>query len=228
MTSRFNFFTLLASGIYWSIFNYLTVPAIGLAQSPTPAVTSSTMTANTLIVPGKSVGAITAKTTYTDLVKLFGKQRLTAKKVYGAEGQVEFPGTVVSSRGKQQFIIAWKDAKKLQPLNVTIFDSNWKTTEGIGVGMSLPKLRKILGEFKISGLYWDYGNQVIELAPATQARYQGMSISIDADPQAAKQFPADLKAVMGDITLSADDAHWQRLKMQVTNLTVYFRDGSIE
>jgi hypothetical protein len=228
MASLPNLSTLLTSGICWSMANYLTVPAIGLAQSPPPTVTSSAVTANTLVVPGKSVGAITAKTTYTDLVKLFGKERLTAKKVYGAEGQVEFPGTLVSSRGKKLFIIAWKDAKKLQPLNVTIFDAGWKTAEGIGVGMNLPKLRRILGEFKISGLYWDYGNQVIDLSPATQARYSGMSISVDADPQAAKKFPADLQAVMGDITLSADDAHWQRLKMQVTNLTVYFRDSSIE
>jgi hypothetical protein len=228
MTSLPNLLTLLTSGICWSIINYPTIPAIGLATEPTPAVTSSTVTANTLIVPGKSVGAITAKTTYIDLVKLFGKERLTAKKVYGAEGQVEFPGTLISSRGKKLMIVAWKDAKKLQPLNVTIFDSGWKTTEGIGVGMSLPKLRNILGEFKISGLYWDYGNQVIDLSPATQVRYSGMSISVDADPQAAKQFPADLQAVLGDMTLSADDPHWQRLKMKVTNLTVYFRDSSIE
>jgi hypothetical protein len=230
MTFLPNLFTLLTSGICWSLVNYLTVPAIsiGLAQPPTPAITSSMMKANTLVVPGKSVGAITAKTTYTDLVKLFGKERLTAKKVYGAEGQVEYPGTLVSSRGKKLLVVAWKDARKLQPLDVTIFDSGWKTTEGIGVGMSLPKLRKILGEFRISGLYWDYGNQVIGLSPATQARYRGLSISVDADPQAAKQFPADLQAVLGDMTLPADDPHWQRLKMKVTSLTVYFGDSSIE
>jgi hypothetical protein len=94
--------------------------------------------------------------------------------------------------------------------------------------MNLAKLRQILGEFQISGLYWDYGNQVIGLSPAIQARYTGLSISVDADPQAAKQFPADLKAVMGDITLAADDSHWKRLKMHITNLTIYFRDKSIE
>jgi hypothetical protein len=228
MTSLPNLLTLLTNGICWSMVNYPIVPAIGLAQAPTPVATSSIVKANTLIVPGKSVGAITAKTTYADLVKLFGKERLTAQKVYGAEGQVEFPGTLVSSRGKKLMIVAWKDARKLQPLDVTIFDSGWKTTEGIRVGMSLPQLRKILGEFSISGLYWDYGNQVIGLAPTTQARYSGLSISVDADPQAAKQFPADLQAVLGDMTLPADDPHWQRLKMKVTNLTVYFKDSSIE
>jgi hypothetical protein len=40
---------------------------------------------DSLIIPGKSVGKINKSTTYTDLVKLYGKQRLTAKKVYGAE-----------------------------------------------------------------------------------------------------------------------------------------------
>ncbi len=222
MTVVSNLFMLLASSICWSPINYPTVPAISLAQAPTPTATSSISIANTLVVPGKSAGAITAKTTYTDLVKLFGKERLTATKVYGAEGLVEFPGTLVSSKGKKLLIVTWKDARKRQPLDVTIFDSSWKTTEGIGVGMSLPKLRKILGEFKISGLYWDYGNQVIGLSPTTQARYSGLSINVDADPQAAKQFPADLQAVLGDMTLSADDPHWQRLKIKVSHLTVQF------
>jgi hypothetical protein len=231
MTARRHLLTLVTSIVCWGIVNYHDIQSIGLAQSPTLAATNSKVTApnlNTLVVPGKSVGAITAKTTYTELVKLFGKQNLTARKVYGAEGQVEYPGTLISSGGNKTFIIAWKDAKKLQPSHITIFDPRWKTADGIGVGMNLAKLRQILGEFQISGLYWDYGNQVIGLSPAIQARYTGLSISVDADPQAAKQFPADLKAVMGDITLAADDSHWKRLKMHITNLTIYFRDKSIE
>jgi hypothetical protein len=40
---------------------------------------------DTLIVPGKRAGAITSKTTSNDLTNLFGKQRLTPKKFYGAQ-----------------------------------------------------------------------------------------------------------------------------------------------
>ncbi len=178
---------------------------------------------DTLIVPGKRVGAIMPNSTYADLVKIFGKQRLTAKKVYGSEGQVEFPATLITL-GKNRFLtVAWKDSKKLKPLHVIIADPIWKTASGIGIGTSLAKLRQILGEFKITGLYWDYGNHVVGLSPVMQARYTGLGIVVDADRSAARQFPQDLRAVTGDgVTPAASDPHWKPLKMHVSALTLYF------
>ena len=178
---------------------------------------------DTLIVPGRTVGAIMPKSTYADLVKIFGKQRLTSKKVYGQEGQVEFPATLITL-GKNRFLtVAWKDSKKLQPLHVIIADPAWKTASGIGIGTSLAKLRQVLGEFKITGLYWDYGNHVVGLSPAMQARYTGLSMVVDADRSAAKKFPQDLRAVTGDgVTPAASNPHWKPLKMHVSALTLYF------
>lgn len=182
---------------------------------------------DTTIVPGKRVGLITQQTTYADVVNIFGKQRLTPKTVYGSEGQVVFPGTLITLGKNRSLTVAWKDAKKLQPLYVIIDDPAWKTTSGIGIGTSLDKLRQILGEFKITGLYWDYGNHVIGLSPAMQARYTGLSIIVDADRFAAREFPKDLKAVTGDrVTPSASNPHWKPLKMRVSGLTLYFRDRS--
>ncbi len=178
---------------------------------------------DTLIIPGKRVGAITPTTTYSDLVKIFGKNRLTQKKVYGPEGQVEFPGTSIVLGRNRSITVAWKDTKQLQPLQVIINDPAWKTAEGIGLGTSLTKLRQVLGDFKITGLYWDYGNQVVGLSPAIRSRYTGLSISVDADRVAAHHFPKDLKAVTGDgVTLSASNLHWKPLKMHVSGLSVYF------
>jgi hypothetical protein len=178
---------------------------------------------DTLIVPGKRVGAITTTTTYSDLVKIFGKNRLTQKKVYGPEGQVEFPGTSIVLGRNRSITVAWKDTKRLQPLQVIINDPAWKTAEGIGLGTSLTKLRQVLGDFKITGLYWDYGNQVVGLSPAIRSRYTGLSISVDADRVAAHRFPKDLKAVIGDgVTLAASNPHWKPLKMRVSGLSVYF------
>ncbi len=226
--------TFIISSSCWSIGScppmLADTSAIALFQSqiPTPTISiSKAPTLNTLVVPGKSVGTITAKTTYADLVKLFGKQRLAVKKVYAAEGQVEFAGTLVKLAKNKSLTVVWKDAKKLQPIEVIIADPTWKTRSGIGVGTSLAKLRQVLGEFKITGLYWDYGNQVIGLSPATQAQYNGLSISVDADPKAAEKFPADLKAVIGDIPpLAADNPHWKPLKMHVSSMSVYFSEKS--
>ncbi len=182
---------------------------------------------NTLIVPGKSVGAINRSTTYQGLVKIFGSQRLTAKKVYGPEGQVEFSGTLVTLGKNRHLTVVWKDKTKKQILFVTIEDPAWKTAEGIGIGMSISKLRQIIGEFKIGGLYWDYGNTVVDLAPAKQARFGGLEIKVDADPTAAKQFPNDLQAVTGDIeSIPVSSPRWKRLKMSISNISVSFLDPS--
>jgi hypothetical protein len=180
---------------------------------------------DTLIVPGKRVGAITSNTTATALANIFGKQRLTSKKVYGAEGQVEFAGTLITLGKNRALTVVWKDAKKLQPLWVIIADPTFKTAEGIGIGTSLTKLRQVLGEFKITGLGWDYGNQVVDLPPAIQTRYRGLDISVSPDPVAANRFPRDLQAVSGDaVTPRASDPRWKSLKMHVSSLSVTFTE----
>ncbi|WP_295616164.1 hypothetical protein [Chamaesiphon sp. GL140_3_metabinner_50] len=190
-------------------------PKTGTSQ-PLPAI-------DYLIVPGKRVGAITAKSTFADLVKIYGKQRLSSKKFYGAEGQVELPATLITLGQNRSLTVVWENAKKLTPFQVIIDDPTWKTAEGIGVNTSLSKLRQILGEFKITGLGWDYGNQVINLSTAMQARYTGLNITVDADRIAAAKFPADLRAVSGDgVTPAASDPRWRSLKMHISRLIVSF------
>jgi hypothetical protein len=183
---------------------------------------------NTLIVPGKSVGDINKSTTYQGLVRIFGSQRLTATKVYAPEGQAEFAGTLITLAKNRSLTVAWKDKTKKQILYVTIEDRAWKTAEGIGIGMKISKLRQIIGEFRIGGLYWDYGNSVGDLAPAKQAKFSGLLIKVDADPIAAKQFPKDLAAVTGDIeSIPANSPKWKRLKMNISDISVYFIDPSL-
>lgn len=229
---RLSKIAIVTVSLYWSVILPARGDAKGIDARSTQTKISSPPRSpsspkvpifDALIVPGKKVGAITPKTTYTDLVKIFGKQRLTAKKVYGPEGQVEFPGTLITLGKNRSLTVTWKNSKKLQPLWVVIADPAFKTASGIGIGTSLAKLRQILGEFKITGLYWDYGNMVVNLSPAIQARYTGLSILVDADRYAARQFPKDLQAVTGDgVTPAANDPHWKSLKMHVSALSVYF------
>jgi hypothetical protein len=217
---------IVVGSLYWSVVtNDLGLANIKpkvLSQSQRPS-SPKVLTPNTSIVPGKSVGPITAKTTYPDLVRLFGIKRLTPTRFYGAEGQVQFPCTEIAM-GRNRFVtVVWKDMKQAKPLQVVINDPTWKTAEGIGIGASLTKLRQVLGKFKITGLGWDYGNEVIDLPPAIQTRYAGLKIIIEADYLAGRRFPADLKAVTGDkVILAASDRHWQPLKIHVSGLTVYF------
>lgn len=195
------------------------VPKLPIVKK-TPVKTTSL---DTTIVLGKRVGLITPQTTYADLVKHFDKKRLTATKFYGAEGQVQLPSTTISTGRNRSIAVVWKNTKKLQPLMVTIHDPAWKTADGIGIGTSLAKLRQVLGEFKITGLYWDYGNQVIGLSPAARGKHPGLKLAVDADYTAGRKFPKNLKAVTGDkVILSASSPQWQPLTMHVTAMSVTF------
>ena len=194
----------------------------------TPPTSPAASKVNTLIVPGKSVGPITATTTYADLVRIFGIKRLTPTRLYEIEGQVQFPCTDITLGQNRVLTVVWKDLKQAKPLQVIINDPTWKTAEGISVGTSLIKLRQVLGKFKITGLGWDYGNQVTELSPAVKTRYAGLKIVVEADELAARRFPKDLKAVTGDrVILPASDRHWRSLKISVSGLTVYFPNASL-
>jgi hypothetical protein len=160
------------------------------------------------IHPGKSAGPITAKATYSNLVRLFGVKQLTPTRIYGLEGQVQFPCTEIAL-GQNRFVtLVWQDLKQAKPLQVIINDPTWKTAEGIGIGSSLTQLRQVLGKFKITGLGWDYGNEAIDLQPKIQTRYAGLKIIVEADYLAGRRFPKDLKAVTGDkVILAASDRH---------------------
>ncbi len=220
-----NLLTIVALSLCMAIVedrSFATMPIVPLSQVQLAQLPRLN---NTLIIPGKSVGEINQSTTYADLVKLFGTQRLTAETVYGAEGQMEFSGTLIRFGKNRHLTIVWKDKTKKQILWIIVKDPVWKTTEGLGVGTSLGSLRQILGEFKITGLYWDYGNAVVDLTPATQAKFSGLGIRVDVNPQAAKKFPQDLQAVTGDgVTLSASSPRWQRLKISVSVINVYFSE----
>ncbi len=202
--------------------SFATIPTMTSAQVQLVRVPKLN---NNLIIPGQSVGKINRSTTYADLVKLFGTQRLKAETVYGAEGQMQFPGTLIKLGKNRHLTIVWKDKSKKEISWIIVKDPVLKTTQGLGVGTSLVKLRQIMGEFKITGLYWDYGNAVVDLTPASQAKFTGLSISVDADPQAAKKFPQDLQAVTGDsVTLPASSPRWKRLKMSVAVINVNFSE----
>ncbi|HBE30516.1 MAG TPA: hypothetical protein DD990_03975, partial [Cyanobacteria bacterium UBA11368] len=101
------------------------------------------------------------------------------------------------------------------------FGTAWKTREGIGVGTSLTELRRILGEFQLSGLAWDYGGTVV-FERTRLARYQGgLTLVVDAAPDAAQRFPNNYQAVSGDSLFSSNNPNWQRLGIKVAAMTVY-------
>ena len=191
-------------------------------NSPAPiTVAQSVNLRDTLIIPGERVGPVTRNTTRRDLTRLFGESRLRDKTIPGPEGIGTFAATEVNLGRERSFTVVWNNSARTQVGNVRNFGTAWKTREGIGVGTSLAELRRILGEFQITGLGWDYGGTVL-FERTRLARYQGgLTLVVDAAPDVAQRFPNNYQAVSGDSLFSSNNPNWQRLGIKVAAMTVY-------
>ncbi|HAZ43859.1 MAG TPA: hypothetical protein DDW76_22440 [Cyanobacteria bacterium UBA11369] len=195
--------------------------AIATNSLPQITVAQSVNLRDTLIIPGERVGPVTRNTSRRDLARLFGESRLRDKTISGAEGIGQFAATDVNLGRERSFTVVWSNSAQNQVGTVRNFGTAWKTREGIGVGTSLTELRRILGEFQLSGLAWDYGGTVV-FERTRLARYQGgLTLVVDAAPDAAQRFPNNYQAVSGDSLFSSNNPNWQRLGIKVAAMTVY-------
>jgi len=116
---------------------------------------------NTLIMPGKSVGPITPRSTRADLVKAFGAANVKNATIYLSEGET-VPGTVVFDKDpKRRLEITWTKKKLVGDVKIVGSSSLWHTAEGITLGTTLAELQRLNGKpFKFSGFDWDYGGLI--------------------------------------------------------------------
>ncbi|UBF24606.1 hypothetical protein K9N68_23425 [Kovacikia minuta CCNUW1] len=174
----------------------------------------------TLVIPGERVGPVTRNTSREELSKMFGTARLHDRTLSDPEGMDTYPATTVDLGSKQSFTVIWKDATQTRPAYVRDLGSDWQTPEGISIGTSFADLRKQLGEFQLYGLDWDYGGSVTLLGTKLSQYYGKLTLQVKADPNAAKKFPKDYRAVIGDRRFSSTNPHWKRLGMHIAEITV--------
>ncbi|MFB2876423.1 hypothetical protein [Floridanema aerugineum] len=202
--------------------NYLAV-----AKSPNQqfTITQTNPLRDTLVIPGERVGPITKNTSRQELTKLFGASSLQDKTIFGPEGMGKFPATRVNLGQERSFTVVWADEKRTRPATIRDFGSAWKTPQGIGIGTSLAELRKQLGEFKLYGLAWDYSGTIL-LENTKLSNYKGkLNLQVAPAPDAAKKFPRQYQAVMGDGTFTSSNPNWQPLGIRVQQMTVYLNES---
>lgn len=191
-----------------------------ISQNTSSPESKSDILKDTLIIPGKRVGAVSAKTTRADLVKMFGESKLKDDVVLEDEGTIKVPVTKVNLSGDKYFTVAWEEAAREKLLYIRDLGSAWKTPEGIGVGTSFKELRQELGEFKLTGLGWDYGG-FINLETTKLSEYQGkLSLRLSPDENALQKNQQQYQAVSGDRELSSTNPNWEPLNMKVAQMMV--------
>lgn len=193
-----------------------------VSQKTSSPQSQSEILKDTLIIPGKRVGRVTGKTTRADLVKMFGESKLTDDIILEDEGTLSVPVTKVNLGTENYFTVAWEEDTRQKVLYISNFGSGWKIPEGIGVGTSFEELKQKLGEFKLTGLGWDYGG-FINLETTKLSKYQGqISLKLAPDEKAVKKYPQQYQAVLNDRELSSSNSNWESLDMKVSQMIVLF------
>jgi hypothetical protein len=116
------------------------------------------------LVTDKQFGSITKTTTYADLLKLFGKDKVKDEKRTGAEGEGEYTVTVVNSGTPQELVIGWPEGKlhtKVVSVECTQPKSPYYTADSLKIGSTLTALVKANKAFiSFYGFAWDYGGTI--------------------------------------------------------------------
>jgi hypothetical protein len=182
------------------------------------------------IVPGKNVGAITARTSEADLRKIYGSKNVRAGEVGLGEGE-SVPGTILFPNDQRRRLeIAWKNAKTRKTPDFVQFagaQSVWKITPNIGLGTTLKTLEQINGKgFVLLGFEWDYSGTVVSWNGGALARRFGKDnrfVTLRLSPQTYNRaLEKDLNAVVGDGEFSSKNKSMQKINPRVYQVIVKF------
>jgi len=185
----------------------------------------------TLIIPGRSVGDISADTTAADLIDRYGPDRVTATQVGLGEGYV-CHGVEVAFDDDQALDVVWLDADAKDNVSeVTVRGDQWQTSEGVRLGLTLTELEAINGgPFNLSGFGWDYGGTVgtWDGGRLTETSPEGGNIMWIRFSPPRDRFSAlsldEQSAVSGDQIISSGHPVMQKLNPYISDLRVPFTD----
>lgn len=186
-----------------------------ILEAPSPTVLSAF---DPIIIPGRSMGPVTAETSYDDLEKIFEPARLKEVEAQIGKGFAR-PGTRVELGEHRSFTIIWADAERSQVAEVRDIGSDWQTPEGIQPGMSIAELEAILGPFQLSGFAWDYGGTV-RLEGTTLDSYDSqLIVRLQPTPEDTRQTQA-LREVLGDELVDSDHESFDEIHPVVDEIIV--------
>jgi hypothetical protein len=214
------------------IFSIAVLPAL------LPMAHAATDLIDWLIVPGKRVGPITAKTTRADLVRYFGEKNIEDTDIVVSDGGRE-PGTLVFGGQPDAALgVLWTDEDNAGSLVrgvIVCYGSpvpnkcRWHTAEAISFGTELKTLERLNGrKFKLNGFDWGYGGLVTSweggrLQPLASACGR-VNLRLDPAPGPASDERSDLiEQLEGEVEFWSSDGPMQALNPAVDHIGISFQ-----
>lgn len=175
-------------------------------------------------VPGQKVGPINAKTTYSDLVTIFGAKNIGDATIPLGDGKTEAGTVVFADNPDQRLFIQWAIPRE-RPHAVIVEGRRWKTSAGLGIGTPLSEIVAANGgEFSFAGFGWDYAGYVVSWKNGQLAATHklGEDISLFLVPE-QPYLPADIEALQGDKEYATSLPEAGRVNLRVKAMTVLLR-----
>jgi hypothetical protein len=174
------------------------------------------------IVPGERVGPITYKTTYQDLVGVFGNENIEEATVYPSEGETE-PGTAIFPGTSNQVTIQWADFhKKPAVIYLSSSNSRWATTRGLRIGTTLKELISLNNApVSFAGFGWDNEGVVTGWNDgrlvADHAVHDDLSLNILPEEPYDRQAK---RTLLGDRIFDSNHPAAAKLNLKVTKIII--------
>ncbi|MBI4408834.1 MAG: hypothetical protein HY561_03940 [Gemmatimonadetes bacterium] len=181
------------------------------------------------IVSGEGLGPITRRTSERDLIRLLGRENVTADSIYleyEEEGIGDIATILFSGDSLRWVDIRWTDWPKSRstPREISVGPA-WRTREGIGLGTPLATLEALNGRpFTLSGWFTDYGGQVCSWEGGRlEESLRGVYVSLDYTGDWGNISEADQRELAGEDCRSSSLRSMRRLAPVVVEMRVVFR-----
>lgn len=207
-------------------------------EVPEPDIPAPQPVDDRLIVPGQRVGLIVSESTAASLAAGYGAEAITDAPYPLGEGQSEPGSALFAGDPARRLLILWGDLEnRAKPLSVRLDSpkSEWKTAEGLTVGLTLKEVETLNGKpFLLYGFAWDFGGQLVDSNggalrdlphedPEGGFRGGDLLLSFQPSPEAvAALAEGEYAQVSGDETFESSHPVMQKLNPVVIEMTVNF------
>lgn len=174
-----------------------------------------------MCIPFLRAGPIRSYSSLNDIVRMFGREKVTRRTVYGPEAIESFEATIVYPETPDELIVFWQANKygsAVSRVSIRKENSRWRTLYGIKLGTEIARLNEINQRpFFFYGFGWDYGGMIrMDWNGGRLASTNGMAMVLKESRQLDLAYYGDKELRSDSAGLLPDGARVGRIEIQLS------------